>query len=211
MHKFATVAALAAALTTPVAGHAAVLFDSLAVNKTTFRSGLPAGGGTGQIIVFNSATAITSFGFLMTATAGTKIKFFIKPARTGSFYLQEVTLARDYTSEIISTPDFAATVLKDVQYTFGFITNTGVLFQADTDGFAVSQNGITEIPRSNPNYVDYAKILYDRDGLAEIGLQISGVGGAAAVPEPATWALLLTGFGLTGAAVRRRTRQAVAA
>ena len=211
MHKFATVAALAAALTTPVAGHAVVLFDSFAVNKTTFTSGLPGGGGTGQIIAFNAPTAITSFGFKMTATAGTKIKFFIKFGRVDPVYLQEGTLDRNYTSELISTPDFAATTLKANQYTFGFITNTGVLFQADTDGFAISQNGITEIPRSNPNYVDYAKILYDRDGLAEIGLQISGVGGAAAVPEPATWALLLTGFGLTGAAVRRRTRQAVAA
>ena len=29
---------------------------------------------------------------------------------------------------------------------------------------------------------------------------------AAAVPEPATWALLLTGFGMIGVAVRRRSR-----
>ncbi len=28
--------------------------------------------------------------------------------------------------------------------------------------------------------------------------------GADAVPEPAVWALLLTGFGMTGSAVRRR-------
>ncbi len=36
--------------------------------------------------------------------------------------------------------------------------------------------------------------------------RISGsvVGGSAVVPEPATWAMLLTGFGLVGAAARRR-------
>lgn len=34
---------------------------------------------------------------------------------------------------------------------------------------------------------------------------------AAAVPEPATWALMLTGFGLAGGALRRRRPQAVAA
>jgi hypothetical protein len=29
----------------------------------------------------------------------------------------------------------------------------------------------------------------------------------AAVPEPTTWALMLVGFGLTGAAMRRRASQ----
>lgn len=34
---------------------------------------------------------------------------------------------------------------------------------------------------------------------------------SAAVPEPGTWALLIAGFGLTGFALRRRTRQAATA
>lgn len=37
-----------------------------------------------------------------------------------------------------------------------------------------------------------------------------GIGGVAAIPEPASWAMLIAGFGLTGAAMRRR-RTAVAA
>ena len=36
-------------------------------------------------------------------------------------------------------------------------------------------------------------------------VRLESVGSAAAVPEPATWALLITGFGLTGAAMRRTT------
>jgi hypothetical protein len=41
------------------------------------------------------------------------------------------------------------------------------------------------------------------------GLTI-GVGGVAAVPEPASWAMLIAGFGLTGAVLRRRRVLAVA-
>lgn len=32
---------------------------------------------------------------------------------------------------------------------------------------------------------------------------------AGAVPEPSAWALLILGFGLTGAAMRRRTKTSV--
>jgi len=39
-----------------------------------------------------------------------------------------------------------------------------------------------------------------------------GIGGALAnVPEPASWAMLITGFGLVGAAARRRRRTVIAA
>lgn len=44
-------------------------------------------------------------------------------------------------------------------------------------------------------------------------LTITGPGdiliGAGAVPEPGTWALLILGFGMTGAAMRRRTKMSV--
>jgi hypothetical protein len=36
---------------------------------------------------------------------------------------------------------------------------------------------------------------------------IGGGGGAGGVPEPATWALMIVGFGAVGAALRRRVRQ----
>ncbi|MEO8812940.1 MAG: PEPxxWA-CTERM sorting domain-containing protein [Caulobacteraceae bacterium] len=41
-------------------------------------------------------------------------------------------------------------------------------------------------------------------------LTIDVPGGGGGVPEPATWALMLTGFGLAGAAVRRRRGAAIA-
>ncbi len=37
-----------------------------------------------------------------------------------------------------------------------------------------------------------------------VGLPASAIGGAAAVPEPASWAMMIGGFGLVGGAMRRR-------
>jgi hypothetical protein len=38
------------------------------------------------------------------------------------------------------------------------------------------------------------------------GVFLQGFGGAGGVPEPASWAMMLAGFGLTGAAMRRRAQ-----
>lgn len=56
---------------------------------------------------------------------------------------------------------------------------------------------------------------YTTGFLNRITLTVSGAPAfippvATAVPEPATWALMLAGFGLTGAAMRRRRRVATA-
>lgn len=41
--------------------------------------------------------------------------------------------------------------------------------------------------------------------------ELDTISGTGAVPEPATWALMMTGFGLVGASLRRRNRAVVAA
>ncbi len=46
------------------------------------------------------------------------------------------------------------------------------------------------------------------DGRSLLDYQFDGVSGVAAVPEPATWALLVAGFGGTGALLRHRRRKA---
>lgn len=70
-------------------------------------------------------------------------------------------------------------------------------------GFAISDPIIS---------IDPSLASYDPDYLSHYSLEFSpGAGNGAAVggvPEPATWALLLTGFGLTGSAMRRRSNVA---
>ena len=50
-------------------------------------------------------------------------------------------------------------------------------------------------PNPNDGQVDYFDLRYSGS---------RGAGGGGAVPEPGTWALLILGFGLAGAALRRR-------
>jgi hypothetical protein len=51
------------------------------------------------------------------------------------------------------------------------------------------------------NYATDPYIPYTATGLSEVRFD----GTLAAVPEPASWAMMIAGFGLTGAAMRRRT------
>ena len=49
--------------------------------------------------------------------------------------------------------------------------------------------------------------LYAETLISEINVNFE----VSAVPEPATWAMMIAGFGLAGAALRRRSKAAVAA
>jgi hypothetical protein len=49
------------------------------------------------------------------------------------------------------------------------------------------------------------------NGFVPVGIHEEFLAGAQAVPEPASWAMLIMGFGLTGATMRRRRNQSVAA
>lgn len=59
---------------------------------------------------------------------------------------------------------------------------------------------------SNPN--NYARIRFRRDGVGETGVLFSIdrlSRSTPAVPEPASWTMMIVGFGVTGAALRRRS------
>jgi hypothetical protein len=74
----------------------------------------------------------------------------------------------------------------------------GFTGETDEDRFygAVHAGGISRLTIFNPPGIEIDHIQY---------------GFAAAIPEPASWALMLGGFGLLGAAARRRRQSAVLA
>jgi hypothetical protein len=66
-----------------------------------------------------------------------------------------------------------------------------------------------------PSATDFAHLnaiysTFDKTQLAFTKPTTSGNAQAAAVPEPASWSLMLTGFGALGVTMRRRRKQAVA-
>ena len=101
---------------------------------------------------------------------------------------------------------------------------------------AFSLNGVFSAPvqaggrlAGGPNYPgrtmpQWVKVEFDADGVSEYTIRTEGVTryqvlsafqfrtvpSTAAIPEPSTWAMMILGFGLAGAACRRR-RQAVCA
>lgn len=102
--------------------------------------------------------------------------------------------------------------------------NNGVTYQR---GLGLGEIGVTLLrglePGALPGFGDYINLVdngnklytisYDfrNDGLTQdqVRFQITSVPGA--VPEPATWAMMITGFGLAGTAIRRRRSIFVAA
>jgi hypothetical protein len=94
-------------------------------------------------------------------------------------------------------------------------TATGLFFNFSGSGFALFQN---PAPGSGINFICFAgqlcggasnriSITVDTfgDGIPQQGVvQIGFAGGGGVIPEPATWAMMIAGFGLVGGALRRR-------
>jgi hypothetical protein len=87
----------------------------------------------------------------------------------------------------------------------------------DTYGVAAAFTSVSIDPSTNYAGFDASRLSFDADTVSVNlqGLQVDGLivininGATGAVPEPQSWAMLIAGFGLVGAAARRR--RAVAA
>ena len=85
-----------------------------------------------------------------------------------------------------------------------FSRGTGALLGAETFGLSGAarfvQLSLSGNHQQYPEYYGYAPV-----GLSEVRF------GGSAVPEPATWAMMIAGFGLVGGAIRARRTQPLAA
>ena len=174
------------------------LLDTGAPNSTTERQ---AGSGPGQLVTVGTATTLTNIGFYSATPAGGNVKYMIWDGTNSSLLFSIVgTTVTGSTPTLTYSPNFTFNLLAGSSYYFGIISdsfvNVGFTFPAIT----VSQSGLTATG-VNSNYANFASPTFVGTAGATINLVLLGTQGA--VPEPATWMMMIIGFGAIGWSVRR--------
>lgn len=172
-------------------------------------------------------TASALFG--ATAASAVDVSFTFDDGFTSFFYGREHLLGTSVTGILYGLADNATTTISTVEFTsvdaglelvgsvftgtqwggVGITLVDGVVTAADVEfnfndnignGFQLRLNG-TEVPGANWLFWNggTAPIVGTGNTLGFAGATYGGV-----VPEPASWALMIMGFGLVGAALRRR-------
>ncbi len=117
----------------------------------------------------------------------------------------------------IATYSDVATTAKTYYYNFTYHTDDVDGAGLDPAGYFINSNFFQLSPASSPtNFTSSGHFSFTVAPGDSFGVYVNSTDGilgrgsiALAVPEPASWALLITGFGLVGMAARRR-RTAVA-
>jgi len=177
----------AAAVSVSTAAHAALVVDQAQLENDAGIAGL-SGAPAGQTFE-TSASNIAGGGFFLANTIGTDLSFIIG-LWDGSTQLASggVTLADNEPqwAEAFWTPVMATTgVTYRLTIDLDGATYAGVAGTlSDSYAFGTYFAGDTELAQFDATFRTYTQ--------------------TAAIPEPSTWALMIGGFGLAGAALRRR-------
>ena len=152
---------------------------------------------------------------ILTFTVASAIALLASSSAYASTVLFNITglNAISFTAEQSPTPDYFTPnffELNDLQVTINGNTsntaidfdNTGSIYLGDFlfVGFIPYYSGGTQTPKFLTGSYSLLGSISDSETTSTYNLKISQV---AAVPEPATWAMLIFGFGAAGVAIRR--------
>ncbi|UAJ12307.1 Npun_F0296 family exosortase-dependent surface protein [Glacieibacterium megasporae] len=153
---------------------------------------------------------------------------------TGSYTLATGSVSSQYAAPLGDSTQYLAVLagqvaslaispaVKTLSFYWGSIDNynTVKFFSGGTEVGSFTGTQVPPAPAdgSQGNPLNNRRVFFSFDGAKVDSVQFSSSQNAfeldnvaAAVPEPATWALLTVGFGLVGASVRRRHSTVVAA
>jgi hypothetical protein len=148
---------------------------------------------------------IDSTNFDFAATDGSSLEFAIGYAEVG--LADPVNLFLEFTNDLAGGYSFSFTTSSaNVNIAEAFVTGAGLLSPLSL--FKTVDDGTTEQWKLSNYGLDAGTYRLTILGAAPgIGDSLTGTVNFTAVPEPATWALMILGFGLVGGALRRRDSQ----
>lgn len=209
-------AALAAALCVSAPASAAVLFDDAPVGFTPANY-VNQASGQNFLMRFTIGTGATVngldiFTYSAFATLGKAVTIKIRSDVGGNpaaANLAQIETTLSAVTPVGGQPDF----VKRVHADFGGVALAAGSYWIGMSG-AASELGIYGFQNGGPDApADQRQLAGNTVTITPSvnNLAFTVYGNANAVPEPAAWALMISGFGLVGAASRRRTRQAIVA
>ena len=226
MNRFLVAAAVSAAVLSvvPAAADAATIQVLSGSGQRSFGLGF-FGGTVGQSFT-SIDTALNSVGFQFNAlNAG-----FTGAVYTLSLFAGETLTGTSLATRTFTLPtaiDSRTPVWYDIDIGSTAVTvgqrYTAVLTSTDTRNGIVLGPDInlnTGVPVAGDAYaggralfatVPYANCSNTSASACDLNFRVDGTTAIAAVPEPATWAMMIAGFGLVGGTLRRRRVTAVAA
>ena len=221
LNKFSSIASFAVLtatiLTIAVPASAEIIFDSQVSGEQSCNTGFCYNEtrGSGQnyaaVLKFNNDVTVSRIGVYSSVDDAQDVKFLIFDSGfnggTGNLLFSQVKSFGVTSQRFLYTDAMRFTFLAGKTYDIGILGDGGSLTGRWATG-DTTQNGITGIAR-NANFYNY-----DSPGTGGYSgvvpyIQLEGV--LNAVPEPATWALMIAGFGLVGGAMRPRAPHANAA
>lgn len=192
--------------------HATTVFESDPVrnSSTAFADSRGAGSTAVGRLTVSSSTVINGIGVLSYLTSATNLKFFIADATTGAMlYLSGAQSFAANTGGVSlanltykDSSAFSFTLNSGVTYAIGSIADGATYTFADSR--QTNKSGVFTSLLGNTNVSGFASPKLDTtQNCCSIGFRLDA---APAVPEPATWGMMLAGLGVVGFALRRKNQ-----
>jgi hypothetical protein len=197
MNRFLISAAIAALAVAPAAAQTITHDD-----PGGFRTNRSAGDAPVGRLTVNTAQSITSFGVDVDLNGPSNLQFLIFNSGTGALLFQSTIQSfADTGPGFKFASPFSFTFNPGITYGLTAASSAGGQYLVDFTANSVS--GFNFLTGNQNLLGSFGNSTLD-PGQACCDVSTALVLGTGAIPEPASWAMMLTGFGLVGGALRRR-------